>query len=193
MTKFSNRCKWCLNDSLNIDYHDKVWGVPEFRSEKLWEKLVLETFQAGLSWIIILRKKENFRLALDNFSAKKISLYGEEKIDSLMSNPKIVRNKRKINAIINNSKIYLKIDSKVGFNNYLWNFVDFKPIDNRLYNEKDINSFSGLSKTISSDMKKKGFSFCGPVIIYSLMQACGIVNDHVVTCPRYKEILKISI
>ena len=110
-----------------------------------------------------------------------------------MSNSKIVRNKRKINAIINNSKIYLKIDSKVGFSNYLWNFVDFKPIDNKLKNEKDINSFSDLSKTISSDMKKKGFSFCGPIIIYSLMQSCGIVNDHVVSCPRYKEILEISI
>jgi len=186
------KCEWCLKDKLYEEYHDNVWGVPEFKSQKLWEKLILEIFQAGLSWMTVLRKKENFRLAFDNFSASIISDYDEKKINDLMDNPNIIRNRKKIVSIINNAKVFLQIESSIGFNNFLWKYVNHNPIDNKLPNIKMMKSYSNISKTISDDMKKMGFVFCGPVMIYSLMQACGLVNDHIVSCHRYSIIKKLN-
>ena len=183
-----NKCEWCLKDKLYTEYHDNVWGIPQFESQKLWEKLILETFQAGLSWITVLRKKENFRLAFDNFSAVKIANYDEKKINDLMNNADIIRNKKKIISIIKNAKVFLQIENSIGFNNFLWKYVDYNPIDNKLESIKMMKSFSNISKIISDDMKKMGFVFCGPIIIYSLMQASGMVNDHIVSCHRYNEI-----
>ena len=186
------KCDWCLKEKIYIEYHDKVWGVPEFKSEKLFEKLILEIFQAGLSWLTVLRKTENFRLAFNNFSAESISEYNEKKINDLMNNSNIIRNKKKITSIIINAKVFLQIENSTGFNNFLWKYVDYDPIDNKLKNIKMMKSYSALSKTISDDMKRMGFVFCGPIIIYSLMQACGMVNDHLISCHRYSEIKKLN-
>ncbi|SNX53847.1 DNA-3-methyladenine glycosylase I [Thermoanaerobacterium sp. RBIITD] len=184
------RCPWCLNDELYIKYHDTEWGVPVHDDRLHFEFLVLESAQAGLSWITILKKRENYRMSYDNFDPYKVSLYDEEKISELLNNAGIIRNRRKIEASINNAKRFLEIQKEFGsFDNYIWGFVDGKPINNNWNNVKEVPAKTSLSDEISKDLIKRGFKFIGSTIIYSHMQATGLVNDHILSCFRYKEIM----
>jgi len=185
------RCSWCGNDELYIKYHDEEWGVPVFDDRKQFEFLVLESAQAGLSWITILRKRENYRKAYDDFDPVSVANYGEEKVQELMRNEGIIRNEKKIRASINNAKKFLEIQKEFGsFCNYIWGFVDHKPVINCWKSVSELPAKTELAERISKDMKKRGFQFLGPVIIYSHLQATGLVNDHVVDCFRYEELVK---
>tara|TARA_B100001540_G_scaffold256768_1_gene234250 strand:+ start:335 stop:916 length:582 start_codon:yes stop_codon:yes gene_type:complete len=184
------RCKWCENDPLYIEYHDKEWGVPIYNDKKIFEFLLLETFQAGLSWITILRKRENFRRAFSNFDYKKISTYSDTKLEELRLNPTIIRNKLKIESARTNAISFLKVKKEfITFSQYIWNFANKKPIQNNFSINDKLPSNTNLSKKISADLKKRGFKFIGPTIVYSFMQAMGIVNDHNTKCFRHKELL----
>ena len=179
------RCKWVdETNELYVKYHDTEWGVPSYDDHYLFEMLLLESFQAGLSWITILKKREAFREAFDNFDVIKVSQYDEAKILSLMSNQKIVRNQLKIRATVNNAKIFIKIQQEFGsFANYIWSFTDGKII----YNENDeLPTTSSLSDQVSADLKRRGMKFVGSTIIYSYLQAMGVINDHETTCDFYK-------
>jgi len=184
-----HRCGWCEGDSLYEDYHDNEWGVPVKDDETLFEFLILETFQAGLSWITVLKKRENFRKAFDNFDYKKIANYNQNKIDELLDNPGIIRNKLKVNATISNAQAFMEVQKEFGsFSTYIWKFVDGKPIKNKLQNYKEGPANTPLSDAISKDLKKRGFKFVGSTVIYAQMQATGMVNDHEVSCFRYNEV-----
>lgn len=184
-----HRCGWCRGDALYETYHDEEWGVPIREDAKLFEFLILETFQAGLSWITILRKRENFREALDNFDYKKIARYDEAKIASLLQNEGIIRNKLKIRATVTNARAFIMVQEEFGsFSNYIWGFVNEKPIKNKLKNHKEAPANTPLSDTISKDLKKRGFKFVGSTVIYAHMQATGMINDHEVDCFRYNEV-----
>ena len=187
MTK--HKCGWCLGDSLYESYHDEEWGVPVLDDDTLFEFLILETFQAGLSWITILRKRENFRKAFDNFNYSKIANYSENKIESLLEDAGIIRNKLKIRATITNAQSFIKIQKEFGsFSKYIWDFVDGRPIKNKLKYYKDAPPTTSLSDNISNDLKKRGFKFVGSTVIYAHMQATGMVNDHEMECFRYHEV-----
>jgi DNA-3-methyladenine glycosylase I len=189
MTK--KRCAWCGNDPLYMAYHDQEWGVPVYEDALLFEFLVLETFQAGLSWITILRKRENFRKAFDQFNYSKIAAYDEHKFDELLLNEGIIRNKLKIRGTISNARSFMDIQNEFGsFSNYLWNFVGHKPINNSVTDLHSLPANTDLSTTISRDLKKRGFKFVGTTVIYAFMQAVGVVNDHVEECFRYNELMK---
>jgi len=184
-----NRCEWAGNDLLYQKYHDKEWGVPVFDDGKLFEFLTLETFQAGLSWITILRKRENFKRAFDDFDYKKIANYNEEKIQQLLNDSGIIRNNLKIRATVNNARSFLKIQNEFGaFSKYIWGFVNGKPVQNHFKKLSDIPPKTELSDRISKDLKKRGFKFVGSTVIYAHMQATGMVNDHVISCFRYGEL-----
>ncbi|MEM6684601.1 MAG: DNA-3-methyladenine glycosylase I [Bacteroidota bacterium] len=186
------RCPWCGNDPLYIAYHDEEWGVPVYDDDQLFEFLILETFQAGLSWITILRKREKFRKAFDHFDYKKIAHYGEKKINSLLEDAGIIRNKLKIHATINNANVFIKVQDEFGsFSNYIWQFTDGKPIQNAFKTSAEVPATTELSDQISKDLKKKGFKFIGSTTVYAFMQAVGIVNDHLVDCFRYNEIKEL--
>jgi DNA-3-methyladenine glycosylase I len=177
------RCAWCEKDDLYRKYHDEEWGIPVYDDATLFEFLILETFQAGLSWYTILAKREHFRLALDNFDYKKIVNYSEEKIEELLLNPGIIRNKLKVRATISNAQAFMKVQEEFGsFSKYIWGFVDGKPIDNKLQSLKDIPATTPLSDAISKDLKKRGFKFVGSTVVYAHMQATGMVNDHIESC-----------
>jgi len=187
MTK--HRCGWCLGDPIYEAYHDTEWGVPVKDDATLFEFLILETFQAGLSWITILRKRENFRKAFDNFDYKKIVNYNQKKIDSLLEDAGIIRNKLKIKATISNAQAFIDIQKEFGsFSHYIWAFTNGKPIKNKVKNYKEAPPTTALSDTISKDLKKRGFKFVGSTVIYAHMQATGMVNDHEVNCFRYEEV-----
>ena len=187
MTK--SRCTWCGTDPLYIEYHDTEWGVPVYDDDTLFEFLILETFQAGLSWITILRKRENFRKAFDNFNYKKIANYDENKFNDLVRDAGIIRNKLKIKATISNAQEFMKVQKEFGsFSKYIWNFTDGKPIKNSYKNMSDIPVTTELSDLISKDLKKRGFKFVGSTVIYAHIQATGMVNDHVQDCFRYNEV-----
>ncbi|WP_299890333.1 DNA-3-methyladenine glycosylase I [uncultured Lacinutrix sp.] len=184
-----HKCGWCVGDDLYEAYHDKEWGTPIYDDHSLFEFLILETFQAGLSWITILRKRENFREAFDFFDYKKIAKYDEDKKNELLQNAGIIRNKLKVNATITNAQSFLKIQEEFGsFSKYIWAFVDGKPIKNKLKNHKEAPANTPLSNTLSKDLKKRGFKFVGSTVVYALMQATGMVNDHEVECFRYNEV-----
>lgn len=186
MTK---RCSWCEKDDLYRNYHDHEWGVPVYDDKKLFEFLVLESFQAGLSWYIILKKRENFRKAFAGFDVKKVSKFDEKKIEMLMSDVGIVRNRLKIIAAINNAQRFLEIQKQFGsFSNYVWSFVGNKPIINKRTSTKDVPAKTDISDMMSRDMGKRGFKFRGSTICYAFMQAIGMVNDHTIDCFRYKEL-----
>jgi len=177
------RCAWCEKDDLYRKYHDEEWGIPVYDDATLFEFLILETFQAGLSWYTVLAKREHFRLAFDNFDYKKIVNYSETKIEELLLNPGIIRNKLKVRATISNAQAFMKIQEEFGsFSKYIWGFVDGKPIDNKLQSLKDIPATTPLSDAISKDLKKRGFKFVGSTVVYAHMQATGMVNDHVESC-----------
>lgn len=183
------RCGWSEGDALYEAYHDNEWGVPVYDDATFFEFLILETFQAGLSWITILRKRENFRLAFDNFDYQKISKYGQDKIDELLQDPGIIRNKLKVNSAVSNAKAFIEIQKQYGsFSGYIWEFVDGKPIKNKFKNYRDAPATTELSDKISKDLKKKGFKFVGSTVVYAFMQATGIVNDHEIDCFRYNEV-----
>lgn len=183
------RCAWCGNDPLYVEYHDTEWGVPIYDDAKLFEFLILETFQAGLSWITVLRKRENFRKAFDNFDYTKIAKYNEEKFEELLLDAGIIRNKLKIKATISNAEAFMKIQQEFGsFSNYIWNFTNGKPIKNNWKNLKELPAKTALSDVISKDLKKRGFKFVGSTVIYAHMQATGMVNDHVADCFRHHEV-----
>ena len=184
-----HRCGWCLGDPLYEAYHDTEWGVPVKDDDKLFEFLILETFQAGLSWITILRKRDNFRRAFDHFDYKKIATYDQTKIDSLLEDAGIIRNKLKINATVTNAKAFMEIQDEFGsFSKYIWAFTNGKPIKNKVENYKKAPATTPLSDAISKDLKKRGFKFVGSTVIYAHMQATGMVNDHEVQCFRYHEV-----
>lgn len=184
-----HRCGWCLGDDLYEAYHDYEWGVPVKDDDTIFEFLILETFQAGLSWITILRKRENFRKAFDNFDYKKIATYGQKKIDTLLQDPGIVRNRLKVNATVSNAQAFMKVQQEFGtFSNYIWGFVDSKPIKNAFKTYKDAPANTKLSDAISKDLKKRGFKFVGSTVVYAHMQATGMVNDHEIQCFRYHEV-----
>ena len=182
------RCDWCGDDPLYVKYHDEEWGVPVYDDRLLFAKLILDGAQAGLSWITILRKRENYWAAFDQFDAEKIARYDDVKIAELLQNPGIVRNKLKINATIKNARGYLDIMEKEGsFSDYLWQFVDGQPIQNAWQTMADVPAKTAVSETLSKSLKKRGFSFVGPTIVYAFMQAVGMVNDHIITCFRHQE------
>lgn len=184
-----NRCGWCKGDSLYEAYHDQEWGVPVKDDDLLFEFLVLETFQAGLSWITILKRRENFRVAFDHFNYKKIANYPETKILSLLQDEGIIRNKLKVRATVTNAQAYIQIQKEFGsFTSYIWTFVNNVPIKNKVINYKDAPATTKISDTISKDLKKRGFKFVGSTIIYAFMQATGMVNDHQVDCFRYNQV-----
>jgi DNA-3-methyladenine glycosylase I len=177
------RCGWCEKDDLYRKYHDEEWGKPIYDDETIFEFLVLESFQAGLSWYTILTKRENFRKAFDNFDYKKIAEYSDEKIEELMQNPGIIRNRLKVLATITNAQKFQEIQKEFGsFSNYIWGFVDGKPIDNNPKTLKDVPATTEISDVLSKDLKKRGFKFMGSTVVYAHMQATGMVNDHVVDC-----------
>ena len=182
-----HRCTWPGTDPLYVAYHDEEWGVPEFDDRALFEKLILDGFQAGLSWITILRKRDTFRAAFDGFEPEVIVRYDEAKIESLMADPGIVRNRAKIVATIGNARGWLEIMGDQGFSNYLWDFVDGRPVQNRFATMADLPAETAISKAISKDLKARGFRFVGPTIVYAFMQAVGMVNDHMVPCFRHGE------
>ena len=184
-----NRCRWCVGNDLYESYHDLEWGVPLYEDDKLFEFLILETFQAGLSWITVLRKRENFRRAFDHFDYKKIAKYSPEKIEELLQDSGIIRNRLKIKATISNAQAYMKIQEEFGsFSSYIWGFVDHKPIKNAVQSIEQIPATTALSDTISKDLKNRGFKFVGSTVIYAHMQATGMVNDHEVSCFRYNQV-----
>lgn len=187
------RCGWCVGDELYEAYHDEEWGVPLHDDQGIFEFLILETFQAGLSWITVLRKRENFRKAFDNFDYSKMANYSEEKIQELMQNSGLIRNDQKIRAAITNAQAFMMVQEEFSsFSNYIWAFVDGKPIQNELDNYKQAPAKTDLSIAISKDLKKRGFKFVGPTVVYAHMQATGMVNDHELECFRHEQVKNMS-
>jgi DNA-3-methyladenine glycosylase I len=177
------RCAWCEKDDLYRNYHDSEWGKPVYDDETIFEFLILETFQAGLSWYTVLVKRENFRKAFDNFDLIKIANYSEEKMAELAEDTGIIRNKLKIKATITNAQAYIKVQEEFGsFSKYIWGFVEGKPIDNQPQTLKDVTATTPISDALSKDLKKRGFKFVGSTVMYAHMQATGMVNDHVMNC-----------
>jgi DNA-3-methyladenine glycosylase I len=187
------RCPWPKQDPLYLAYHDQEWGVPELDDRALYEKLVLDGFQAGLSWITILRKRENFRRAFDGFEPEKIARYTPKKIERLMQDAGIVRNRMKIEGAVASARSWLTVmDKGPGFSRLLWDFVDGKPKINRFRSTTQIPAATELSGKVSKDLAARGFKFCGPTIVYAFMQAVGMVNDHLVSCHRHSACAKIT-
>jgi len=185
----NERCDWANSGELMIRYHDTEWGVPLHDDRKLFEFLVLEGFQAGLSWQIVLNKREAFREAFNGFNPEKIAAYDQAKLDELVQNKSIIRNRQKIAACVNNAQQFLKIQEEFGsFDNYIWQFVNFTPIVNSFARIEELPAKTPLSDKISADLKKRGFKFVGSTIVYAHMQATGMVNDHLVGCFRHSEV-----
>ena len=189
MPKQVKRCTWPGQDPLYVAYHDEEWGVPEWDDRALFEKLTLDGFQAGLSWITILRKRENFRAAFDDFDPARIAKYNSRKVDRLLKDEGIIRHRGKIEATIGNAQAYIEImETEDGFANFLWDFVDGAPVQNKWKSLKQMPAKTPISETMSKELKRRGFKFCGPTICYAFMQAVGMVNDHTTDCFRYKQL-----
>ena len=183
------RCRWCLGDELYLSYHDEEWGVPLHDDSKLFEFLVLEGAQAGLSWITVLKKRPAYRQAFDDFDFARVAEYDEDKVSSLLENPGIIRNGLKIRSAIRNARAFIRVREEFGtFDSYIWDFVDGRPIQNAWQDGSQIPAETPLSNKISKDLKRRGFNFVGPTIVYAHMQATGMVNDHTRDCFRYGEI-----
>lgn len=191
--KEKNRCKWCLGKEIYIDYHDNEWGIPVHDDQKLFEMLMLEGAQAGLSWITVLQKREGYRKAFDNFDAKKMARYTDKKLEKLRENPNIIRNRLKIASARTNAKAFLEVQKEFGtFDEYIWRFVGGKPIKNKFEKLEDVPASTSESDAMSKDLKKRGFKFVGSTICYAYMQACGMVNDHVTNCFMWKKVNKMK-
>jgi len=187
------RCPWSKQDPLYISYHDQEWGVPEYDDQALYEKLVLDGFQAGLSWITILRKRENFRRAFDGFDPEKIARYRSAKIERLMKDASIVRNRAKIEGAVLSARAWLELMEKgPGFSKLLWEFVDGRPKVNRFRSVRQVPAETAVSRAMSKELAQRGFKFCGPTIVYAFMQAVGMVNDHLVSCYRHAAVQKLG-
>ena len=184
------RCAWAGDDPVYQAYHDTEWGVPEYDSRALWEKLVLDGFQAGLSWITILKKRDNFRAAFAGFDPHVIATWGEDDVQRLLADPGIIRHRGKIEATITNARAWQEIEARQGFDRFLWDYVDGKPLQPQRATMADVPPQTPLSAQISKDLKKAGFKFCGPTIVYAFMEACGMVNDHIVTCHCHDRLAK---
>ncbi|SFO88946.1 DNA-3-methyladenine glycosylase I [Tranquillimonas alkanivorans] len=182
------RCGWCGTDPLYVAYHDDEWGVPERDGRALWEKLVLDGFQAGLSWITILRKRDAFRSAFAGFDPEMVGSWGEADVARLLADPGIVRHRGKIEATIGNARAYLDIEAREGFAAFLWDHVDGRPVQNRFATLAEVPTETAVSRAMSKALKARGFRFCGPTIVYAFMQATGMVNDHLVTCPCHDRV-----
>lgn len=179
----SDRCSWCGDDPLYVAYHDTEWGVPEYDGRALWEKLILDGFQAGLSWITILRKRDNFRVAFEGFDPDVIAHWGEPEVQRLLTDAGIIRHRGKIEATITNARAYRNIGGAQAFSALIWSYVGGTPLVNHFASQAEVPPSTSLSEQVSKDLKKAGFKFCGPTIVYAWMEACGVVNDHVVGCP----------
>ncbi|KGM89349.1 DNA-3-methyladenine glycosylase I [Roseovarius mucosus DSM 17069] len=186
------RCGWVSDDPLYLSYHDTEWGVPEYDSRALWEKLILDGFQAGLSWITILRKRENFRTAFHGFDPHVIATWGEDEVTRLLADPGIIRHRGKIAATIGNARAWAEIEANEGFDRYLWDHVGGQPIQNRWRSLAEVPAQTDISVKLSKDLQKRGFKFCGPTITYAFMQAVGMVNDHLVTCPCHAPVAQAA-
>ncbi|MBL7015822.1 MAG: DNA-3-methyladenine glycosylase I [Nitrosopumilus sp.] len=181
------RCQWA-KDEPNTTYHDDEWGTPQHDDQKLFEFLILEGAQAGLSWTTILNRREGYRKAFSDFDAKKVSKFTQKRVDKLLQDESIIRNKLKINSAINNAKLFLKVQEEFGsFDKYIWGFVNYKPIKNRFKKHSELPAITDISEKLSNDLKKRGFNFVGPTICYALMQAIGMVNDHTSECFLYRK------
>lgn len=193
MTETLKRCSWPGDDALYVAYHDEEWGVPEWDDQALFEKLLLDGFQAGLSWITILRKRDNFRRAFDNFDPAKMARYTPKKLESLMRDAGIVRNRSKIEASVTNAQAWLSIMERPGgFSGFLWDFVDGTPVQNQWRTSQEVPAETPMSKAMSKALKAEGFRFCGPTIVYAFAQAVGIVNDHTIDCFRHEEVRSLA-
>lgn len=181
------RCGWAGSERIYVDYHDTEWGVPEYDARTLWEKLVLDGFQAGLSWITILKKRDNFRAAFAGFDPAAIAEWGEADVQRLLADPGIIRHRGKIEATITNARAYLEVNATEGFDQFLWKYVDGVPLQNRFATQADVPPSTPMSRQVSRDLKAAGFKFCGPTIVYAFMEATGLVNDHILTCHRHGE------
>ena len=181
------RCGWAGPEPVYLDYHDTEWGVPEYDPRALWEKLILDGFQAGLSWITILKKRDNFRAAFHGFDPEVIAEWGDADVVRLVADPGIIRHRGKIEATIKNARAYLEVNATTGFDRFLWNYFDGVPLQNQWRTDAEVPAFTQLSTQISKDLKRAGFTFCGPTIVYAWLEACGLINDHLVTCPRHAE------
>ncbi|WP_050931884.1 DNA-3-methyladenine glycosylase I [Aestuariivita boseongensis] len=186
------RCGWAGPEQIYLDYHDTEWGVPEYDSRALWEKLILDGFQAGLSWITILKKRENFRAAFEGFDPHVIAEWDEAEVTRLLADPGIIRHRGKIEATIGNARAWQKIEADQGFDQFLWRYFDGKPLQNRWESLDQVPAFTPLSEQISKDLKKAGFRFCGPTIVYAFLQATGLINDHLVSCPCHKRVAGLA-
>ena len=192
-SEVSGRCPWPGEDPLYIAYHDEEWGVPEYDDRALFEKLTLDGFQAGLSWITILRKREAFRAAFDGFEPQKIARYTPKRVEKLLGNAGIIRHRGKIEATISNAQAYLEImERDGGFSDFLWSFVGGEPQVNRFKRISDVPAETEMSRKMSKALKQEGFRFCGPTIVYAFAQAVGMVNDHLVTCPRHDACVSLA-
>jgi DNA-3-methyladenine glycosylase I len=187
------RCKWCGDDELYVKYHDEEWGVPLYDDETLFEFLILEGAQAGLAWITVLRKREGYRALFDGFDASKVARYTDRKLDKLLLDPRIIRNRLKVYSARQNARAFLAVQEEWGsFADYMWHFTDGKPLQNRWKSMAEMPASTPLSDTISKDLKKRGFNFVGSTIIYAHMQATGMINDHTTDCFRHKECKKLA-
>jgi DNA-3-methyladenine glycosylase I len=187
MHDHDSRCGWAGLEPIYVEYHDTEWGVPEYDSRALWEKLILDGFQAGLSWITILKKRDNFREAFEGFDPNVIAEWGEDDVQRLLGNAGIIRHRGKIEATITNARAWQKIEATEGFDQFMWRYFDGVPLQNRFATQADVPPQTPLSQQISKDLKKAGFKFCGPTIVYAWAEACGLVNDHILTCHRHEE------
>ena len=185
-----DRCGWAGPETIYEDYHDTEWGVPEYDGRALWEKLILDGFQAGLSWITILKKRDNFRVAFEGFDPQIIANWGEPEVARLLTDAGIIRHRGKIEATIGNARAYLAMGGADAFSDFVWNAVGGAPQMNRFTSLDEVPAATPVSEALSKDLKKAGFRFCGPTIVYAWMQACGLVNDHLVSCPRYAALAK---
>ena len=192
MTDATGRCAWCGTDPLYVAYHDDEWGVPEYDPRALWEKLVLDGFQAGLSWITILRKRDDFRECFEGFDPERVARWGEAEILRALQNPGIVRHRGKIEAAVTGARAYLEIEAAEGFSPFIWSFVGGRPIQNALTSMAEVQARTPESDSMSKALKQRGFKFCGPVITYAFMQACGLVNDHMIHCPQHARVKALS-
>lgn len=186
------RCGWCGAEPIYVDYHDTEWGVPEYDSRALWEKLILDGFQAGLSWITILKKRDNFRRAFEGFDPNIIATWGDEDVERLVQDAGIIRHRGKIQATITNARAYQVIQQVEGFDKFCWKYVDGTPLQNSPASLADIPGQTPLSVQVSKDLKKAGFKFCGPTIVYAWMQACGLINDHLTNCPCREKVAALA-
>lgn len=186
------RCPWCGTEAIYRDYHDQEWGVPERDGRALWEKLILDGFQAGLSWITILKKRSAFRAAFQGFDPEVIADWGEEDVKRLLADPGIVRHRGKIEGTIVSARAYLEVEARTGFSDFLWQFQDGSVVQNRFVTMAEVPTQTPLSEAISKALRKEGFTYCGPTIVYAFMQACGMVNDHLLSCPAHARVARLA-